>query len=116
MTFKKPTFVKPDAAIIAGIDYWDIYIEGLKIGVMTKTPSEIHLNIMYNDFVLNTSEKSQIMTVIEVEYTRLIFHVLGSVGKIDIHKWKGRIDEKHQAKELRSESKSQPINEMKIIE
>ena len=116
MTFDKPKFVMPDAAKIANINCWDINVKGLKIGTMIKTNTEIHLNIMFRDFVLKLSEKSQVMTIIQLEYSKVIFHVLDSVGKNDVDKCKGVIDERQERKVLRMERPLRLISEMRIIE
>jgi len=92
MTFDKPTFQKPDSAIIADIDTWDIYQGGCKIGTMLKTDTEIHLEVMYNKHVLKLSERTSVMTIIEMHYTKLMLHVLSSVKECEVKEVKDRID------------------------
>ena len=111
MTFDKPTFVKPDSAIINNLEYSDIYIQGLKIGTLSKTEGMYHLSVMFNEYVLKSSDKSKIILTIELEYSRLVFHVLSSVGKVDIDKWKASIDDFDKQR-----NKLSTNNDLKIME
>ena len=92
MTFDKPTFQKPDSATIAGIDLWDIYQGGCKIGTILKTDTEIHLDVMYNKHVLKLSERASIMTIIEMHYTKIMLHVLSSIKECEVKEVKDMID------------------------
>jgi len=79
LTFDKPTFVKPDSATVDNLEYWNIMQGGLKIGSMRKGEGKIYLSVLYNDYELKISEKNQVMSIIEMEYVKLIFHSLYSI-------------------------------------
>ena len=103
MTFDKPTFVKPDSATIADLEFTDIYIGGLKIGSLLKAKNKYHLEVMYNKYELKYSERSQIMTIINIEYAKSILHVLSSIDSNDLDKWKIKMDKLHNERAARKE-------------
>jgi hypothetical protein len=98
MTFSKPTYVQPENNIINGLEYSEIYIDSQRIGSLTKTKHvkkfgehkdkesvsyTYDLEILYKNYQFKQSERKQIGFIIELEYTRLMLSVIGSIKDND---------------------------------
>lgn len=74
-TFEAPKFVKPDIATISNLNFWDVYIGGLKIGTMLKQKDKIYLNVFYNEYEFKATERERITLSIQLEYARVMLHI-----------------------------------------
>lgn len=110
MTFEKPTFVKPDSATVDNLNYSDIYIGGHKIGSIMKTKGRYYLDVCYSKHEFNEKEKGRIISVINMEYSKYVLHVLANIKKADIDKWKELMSSEKEKRKLK------PHNNMKVSE
>lgn len=75
MKFDTPTFVTPPASTIAHLDFWDVYIGGLKIGTMRKQNDKIYLSVFYNEYEFKATERERITLSIQLEHARVMLHI-----------------------------------------